>query len=103
MVRGPDGVCIEVQIRTAKMHYIAEYGIAAHWRYKEALGSAADSNLNDQLVGWARWVCSRFPSFVWVALSGVLYIFKVRRIMLVEISVRPVYAHLPLTYSSHHI
>lgn len=56
VVRGPDGVPIEVQIRTSKMHYIAEYGVAAHWRYKEALGAAENSRQNDQLVGWARWV-----------------------------------------------
>lgn len=61
VVRGPDGVPIEVQIRTSKMHYIAEFGVAAHWRYKEALGAAQDSRQNDQLVGWARWVRSRAP------------------------------------------
>ena len=40
----------EVQIRTWEMHRIAEYGIAAHWRYKE--GSAAD-NLDNKLF-WVR-------------------------------------------------
>jgi RelA/SpoT family (p)ppGpp synthetase len=49
---------IEVQIRTAEMHQVAEFGIAAHWKYKEG-GSPADSdterfNWLRQLVDWQK-------------------------------------------------
>lgn len=51
-VIGHDGLPFEVQIRTSKMHYIAEYGSSAHWQYKEGNRSSADTA---DLVKWMRW------------------------------------------------
>jgi guanosine-3',5'-bis(diphosphate) 3'-pyrophosphohydrolase len=42
---------LEIQIRTRKMHHIAEYGVAAHWRYKE--GEKRDIHLEER-IGWLR-------------------------------------------------
>lgn len=50
-VMGPEGEPIEVQIRTFEMHHTAEYGIAAHWRYKE--GSKEDREF-EQKLSWLR-------------------------------------------------
>jgi len=48
---GPEGHYIEVQIRTREMHQVAEYGVAAHWRYKE--GTRA-SNALEAKIAWLR-------------------------------------------------
>ena len=49
-VIGPSGKAIEIQIRTYDMHSRAEFGIAAHWKYKQ--GSEADSSSPEML--WLR-------------------------------------------------
>ena len=46
---------IEVQIRTHEMHKIAEYGIAAHWKYKEGVSGATAM---DDRLGWVKEVLS---------------------------------------------
>ena len=51
-VIGPTGEPLEIQIRTREMHRIAEYGIAAHWRYKEGL-VRNDQDLSAK-VAWLR-------------------------------------------------
>ncbi|WP_099203021.1 RelA/SpoT family protein [Miniphocaeibacter massiliensis] len=51
-VIGPKGEIFEVQIRTWEMHRIAEYGIAAHWKYKEGTTGKV-SNL-DKKLSWIR-------------------------------------------------
>ncbi|MCA1554057.1 MAG: bifunctional (p)ppGpp synthetase/guanosine-3',5'-bis(diphosphate) 3'-pyrophosphohydrolase, partial [Chloroflexi bacterium] len=51
-VIGPQGKPFEVQIRTHEMHRFAEYGIAAHWRYKEG-GSRRDSVMENR-IAWLR-------------------------------------------------
>ena len=53
-VIGPDGKPLEVQIRTHEMHRTAEYGIAAHWRYKETRGSHGGQAVEIDEMGWMR-------------------------------------------------
>jgi len=52
-VIGDNGEPFEIQIRTHEMHEIAEYGIAAHWKYKEGNTSGNASN-DDMKLAWLR-------------------------------------------------
>ncbi|SOD74261.1 GTP pyrophosphokinase [Jatrophihabitans sp. GAS493] len=54
-VIGPGGKPVELQIRTHAMHRTAEYGIAAHWKYKEIKNvSAAEPSAVSDEMGWLR-------------------------------------------------
>ncbi len=55
-VIGRSGIPFELQIRTKQMHEEAEYGIAAHWKYKS--GEQADSNMDEKL----RWIAKILES-----------------------------------------
>lgn len=54
VVIGTTGRPMEVQIRTVEMHHVAEYGIAAHWKYKESGGSTSRMNTDDEKFTWLR-------------------------------------------------
>jgi GTP pyrophosphokinase len=54
VVTAEDGRPLEVQIRTQEMHNFAEYGIAAHWRYKEEGGSNFKGQKYDEKIAWLR-------------------------------------------------
>ncbi len=54
---GPQGTPFEIQIRTFDMHRTAEYGIAAHWKYKEGQdGKSGTANSEEEKLTWLRQV-----------------------------------------------
>ncbi len=53
-VIGSEGIPFEVQIRTWEMHYTAEYGVAAHWKYKMGDSSAALRTGDEDKFAWIR-------------------------------------------------
>lgn len=52
---GPTGTPFEIQIRTYEMHRTSEYGIAAHWKYKES-GEGATINQEEEKLSWLRQI-----------------------------------------------
>ncbi len=48
------GVPFEIQIRTHEMHRLAEYGIAAHWKYKQQGSVVSSADANDKKLAWIR-------------------------------------------------
>lgn len=61
VVQDEGGRNFEVQIRTEEMHQFAEYGMAAHWRYKESGpkgGATTASSLYDRQISWMRQLLS---------------------------------------------
>ena len=56
-VIGPGGTPFEIQIRTVEMHRVAEYGIAAHWKYKEVSnGNKVTGNQEAEKLTWLRQI-----------------------------------------------
>lgn len=52
---GPEGLPFEIQIRTWEMHKIAEYGIAAHWKYKAGITGTTDDK-EEAKLSWLRQI-----------------------------------------------
>lgn len=74
VVMDADGVSFEVQVRTLEMHQQAEYGVAAHWRYKEAgkqgyAGTVSAKTEYDQRIAWARQLIA-WKEDAWDQLKG---------------------------------
>ena len=55
-VIGREGIPFEVQIRTWEMHRTAEYGIAAHWKYKEGKTGEKDNQSEEAKLSWLRQI-----------------------------------------------
>jgi GTP pyrophosphokinase len=74
VVMDADGISFEVQVRTQEMHKQAEYGVAAHWRYKEAgkqgySGTVSAKEEYDRRIAWARQLIA-WKEDAWDQLKG---------------------------------
>ncbi len=58
VVEAENGQAFEVQIRTEEMHRLAEFGVAAHWRYKESGGSTFVAQRYDEKISYLRQLLS---------------------------------------------
>ncbi|MCL2699231.1 MAG: TGS domain-containing protein, partial [Defluviitaleaceae bacterium] len=56
VVMPPDSAPVEVQIRTWEMHKIAEYGIAAHWKYKASREGGSVDDRGEEKLAWLRQI-----------------------------------------------
>ncbi|KRM11616.1 RelA/SpoT family protein [Lentilactobacillus farraginis] len=55
-VIGPEGKPLEVQIRTEEMHRVAEFGIAAHWAYKEGITGGVKGSQDNNKLNWFKQI-----------------------------------------------
>ncbi|MFM9114212.1 MAG: RelA/SpoT family protein, partial [Polynucleobacter victoriensis] len=74
VVMDSEGISFEVQVRTQDMHKQAEYGVAAHWRYKEAgkqgySGTVSAKEEYDRRIAWARQLIA-WKEDAWDQLKG---------------------------------
>ncbi len=56
VIMGPEGEPVEIQMRTWDMHRTSEYGIAAHWRYKEGSGGKVKAGSEEEKLAWLRQI-----------------------------------------------
>ena len=60
-VIGPGGKRVEVQVRTQRMHDVADRGVAAHWKYKEGTSAKGQSARLDDYLSWVRDLLETSP------------------------------------------